>query len=190
LINTTPIHPTDIAAISVEQARSRWKSLRGPSFFAEFAALDCYSQPLTEAFRPDQLGVDTAYKDMHSTHLTGQPFDVVSMQFCMHYAFETREKARCMLDNVSRYLRKGGVFIGTMPNAEFLLCVLHFFCTVALLSAFWRNQFFSVNPQLLGIILMLFLPMNLTCLLETLCTKSGSINVRTGQCLGIDTGFS
>lgn len=127
----------------MEQARARWKSLRGPSFFAEFAALDCYSQPLTEAFRPDQLGVDTAYKDMHSTHLTGEPFDVVSMQFCMHYAFETKEKARCMLDNVSRYLRKGGVFIGTIPNAEFLLYVLHFFCTVTLLSAFWRQSILS-----------------------------------------------
>ena len=45
------------------------------------------------------------------------------MQFCMHYAFETLEKTRIMLDNVSRYLRPGGVFIGTIPNAELLMCV-------------------------------------------------------------------
>jgi mRNA (guanine-N7-)-methyltransferase len=114
----------DIAAISVEQARSRWESIRGPRFSAQFAALDCYTQPLTQAFGPDLLGVDPAYNDKDSAHLTGQPFDVVSMQFCMHYAFETREKAQCMLENVTRYLRKGGVFIGTVPNADFLLYVL------------------------------------------------------------------
>lgn len=110
----------------MEQARSRWESLHRPKFTATFAALDCYTHPLTQAFRPDQLGVDPTYKDNNSIHLTGEPFDVVSMQFCMHYAFETREKAQCMLENVSRYLRKGGVFIGTIPNADFLLYV--FFC--------------------------------------------------------------
>ncbi|KAF7338460.1 mRNA cap guanine-N7 methyltransferase [Mycena venus] len=43
------------------------------------------------------------------------------MQFCMHYAFESIQKARCMLDNVSRWLRPGGTFIGTIPNADQLL---------------------------------------------------------------------
>ena len=46
------------------------------------------------------------------------------MQFCMHYAFESPSKARMMLENVSRYLRRGGVFIGTIPNAEVLLNML------------------------------------------------------------------
>ncbi|KAG5639614.1 hypothetical protein H0H81_010816 [Sphagnurus paluster] len=108
----------DIAAVSVDQARSRWQTLRGPRFAATFAALDCYTQPLTRAFPPDVLGTDE-YDG--GAGLTGDPFDVVSMQFCMHYAFETEEKTRCMLENVSRYLRKGGVFIGTVPNAELLL---------------------------------------------------------------------
>ncbi|KAG7452705.1 mRNA capping enzyme, large subunit [Guyanagaster necrorhizus] len=96
----------DIASISIEQARQRWESQRGARFNATFAALDCYTQPLSQAFSLDLLR---------------QPFDVVSMQFCMHYAFETEQKARCMLDNVSRWLRRGGVFIGTIPNAEQLL---------------------------------------------------------------------
>ncbi|KAF9466382.1 mRNA capping enzyme-domain-containing protein [Collybia nuda] len=111
----------DIAAVSVDQARSRWESLRGPKYVASFAALDCYTQPLTRAFGPDKLGIDPIYDHHNDSQLNGEPFDVVSMQFCMHYAFETREKAQCMLDNVSRYLRRGGVFIGTIPNAELLL---------------------------------------------------------------------
>lgn len=45
------------------------------------------------------------------------------MQFCMHYAFENANKARMMMENVSRYLRVGGFFIGTIPDAEFLLYV-------------------------------------------------------------------
>ncbi|KNZ75424.1 mRNA cap guanine-N7 methyltransferase [Termitomyces sp. J132] len=111
----------DIAAVSIDQARSRWETLRPPKFAATFAALDCYTQPLTNAFPPDLLGMDPSYGLDSDVSLTGEPFDVVSMQFCMHYAFETEQKARCMLDNVSRFLRRGGSFIGTIPNAEFLL---------------------------------------------------------------------
>ena len=97
---------TDIAAISVDQAKSRWEELKGSRFEASFAALDCYTESLSKAFPPAKFA---------------QPFDVVSMQFCMHYAFETLQKARCMLENVSRNLRPGGVFIGTIPNSELLL---------------------------------------------------------------------
>jgi mRNA (guanine-N7-)-methyltransferase len=39
----------------------------------------------------------------------------------MHYAFESETKVRTMLDNVTKYLRPGGRFIGTTPNAEILL---------------------------------------------------------------------
>lgn len=102
----------DIAAISIDQARGRWSSLSQPRFDATFAAVDCYTQPLSKSFPPARLA---------------QPFDVVSMQFCMHYAFETIQKARCMLDNVSKHLRSGGVFIGTIPNADWLLCVYNLF---------------------------------------------------------------
>ncbi|KIJ17357.1 hypothetical protein PAXINDRAFT_168048 [Paxillus involutus ATCC 200175] len=96
----------DIAEVSVSQARERWQSMRNPRFDAAFAAIDCYAESLSNAFPPARLA---------------QPFDVVSLQFCMHYAFETSQKARCMLSNVSQYLRKGGVFLGTIPNADQLI---------------------------------------------------------------------
>ncbi|KAG4221621.1 hypothetical protein PC116_g29903 [Phytophthora cactorum] len=36
----------------------------------------------------------------------------------MHYAFESEEKARMMLQNVSGALKKGGRFIGCIPNSD------------------------------------------------------------------------
>lgn len=99
--------PTDVASVSIDQARQRYEGFRGPRFEATFAACDCYSVSISTALDPAKLST---------------PFDVVSMQFCMHYAFETEERARCMLDNVSRWLRPGGVFVGTIPNAGQLLC--------------------------------------------------------------------
>ena len=98
----------DIAANSVAQAHGRWKGMRHARFEATFAALDCYTESLSQGFPPAKLV---------------SPFDVVSMQFCMHYAFETIQKARVMLDNVSRWLRPGGIFLGTIPNSEQLLYV-------------------------------------------------------------------
>lgn len=111
VLSSQLIQITDIAAVSVDQARDRWLNQKGTKFDATFAALDCYSERLSRAFPPAKLV---------------QPFDVVSMQFCMHYAFESIQKARCMLDNVTRYLRPGGIFIGTVPNSDFLLYVVSF----------------------------------------------------------------
>ncbi|KZT09419.1 uncharacterized protein LAESUDRAFT_722386 [Laetiporus sulphureus 93-53] len=97
----------DIAAISVEQARLRHMSLRGgPRFAASFFALDCYEHDLHDGLPPALLA---------------RPFDVVSMQFCMHYAFESEKKARCMLKNVADNLRSGGIFIGTIPDSTQLM---------------------------------------------------------------------
>jgi len=50
----------------------------------------------------------------------GGGFDVVSMMFCMHYAFESEEKARGMLRNVAGSLKKGGRLLGVIPNSDVL----------------------------------------------------------------------
>lgn len=97
----------DIAATSIDQARERYNMMRGNKFDAFFAAHDCYSCAISEVL-PRDLQVQDLY-------------DNVSMQFCMHYAFETPAKARMMMENVSRYLKSGGTFIGTIPNSALLL---------------------------------------------------------------------
>ncbi|KAG8831482.1 mRNA cap guanine-N7 methyltransferase [Serendipita sp. 399] len=104
----------DLAIVSVNQARERWQNWNGNKsdrFDATFAQLDCYTHYLSES---EELG----------PQVLSQPFDVVTMQFCMHYAFETEKKVRVMLDNVTKYLRPGGRFIGTIPNSDVLLSSL------------------------------------------------------------------
>ncbi|KAK6132748.1 hypothetical protein DH2020_033553 [Rehmannia glutinosa] len=49
------------------------------------------------------------------------PFDVCSCQFAMHYSWSTEARARRALANVSALLRPGGIFIGTMPDANVIV---------------------------------------------------------------------
>lgn len=101
------VHPSglvgaDIAAVSIEQAIARHRETKN-NFPGDFFAFDCFSMSLTEVIPRELL----------------EPmFDNVTLQFCMHYAWESVQKARMMLDNVSRYLRRGGVFIGTIPDSR------------------------------------------------------------------------
>lgn len=92
----------DIAATSVEQAEARYKERRF-RFRASFYALDCFGESLADRLPREAL--DT-------------PFDMVSLQFCMHYGWSSLQRARLVIENVSRYLAEGGVFLGTIPNQE------------------------------------------------------------------------
>lgn len=92
----------DIAAVSIEQAIKRHSEV-SHKYPGDFFAFDCFSVSLIEVIPRELL----------------EPmFDNVTLQFCMHYAWEDVQKARVMLDNVSRYLRQGGVFMGTIPDSR------------------------------------------------------------------------
>ncbi|KAI8460232.1 mRNA capping enzyme-domain-containing protein [Phakopsora pachyrhizi] len=96
----------DIAEVSIRQARERYNRSFSKNFYAKYTALDCFSLPIESVLTRKEL-----YR----------PFDLVSLQFCMHYAFETQSKARMMLENVSRNLRPGGIFMGTIPDPDNLM---------------------------------------------------------------------
>ncbi|KAG4986137.1 hypothetical protein JHK86_033828 [Glycine max] len=46
------------------------------------------------------------------------PFDICSCQFALHYSWSIEARARQALANVSALLHPGGIFIGTMPDAN------------------------------------------------------------------------
>ncbi|KAI1432550.1 guanine-N(7)-methyltransferase [Xylaria sp. CBS 124048] len=120
----------DPADVSIDQAKDRYRSMgtqggrggrggrgghRGGRqqrlFDARFVVKDCYGSSIGDVDIVRQVGFDPSPMG-HSG------FDIVSMMFCMHYAFESEEKARMMLQNVSSALKKGGRFIGCIPNSD------------------------------------------------------------------------
>jgi mRNA (guanine-N7-)-methyltransferase len=67
-------------------------------------------------------------------------FDLVSCQFALHYSFETEEKARGLMHNISSRLKPGGIFVGTIPNANLLVYVKHLMLTLICISKKVRNS--------------------------------------------------
>ena len=110
----------DPAAVSIEQAEGRYNEMRRrsrrPVFHAEFKVKDCYGEWLGEIPIIREIGIS---EEVPSRWQQGG-FDVVSMMFCLHYAFESEEKARGMLRNVAGALKKGGRLIGVTPDSDVL----------------------------------------------------------------------
>lgn len=121
----------DPADVSVDQARARYDQMsrqrRGPRgrpqqlFEAHFIAQDCFGKSLSHVPIVRQVGFDpNAGPDggvVNGRFMQGG-FDVISMMFCLHYSYESEEKAKGMLKNVAGALKKGGRFLGVMPNSD------------------------------------------------------------------------
>ncbi|KAF4619063.1 hypothetical protein G7Y89_g14783 [Cudoniella acicularis] len=123
----------DPADVSIDQAKERYRQMssrggggrgrgRGghnrppPRLFqAEFYTQDCFGESIDRIPLVRDVGFDSAGGP---SRFGGGGFDVVSMMFCMHYAFESEEKARMMLKNVAGSLKKGGRLIGCIPNSD------------------------------------------------------------------------
>lgn len=122
----------DPAEVSIEQARERYRQMRSRGnggrggrggyhnrsqrlFDAEFLAEDAFSFSLGDLQIIREVGFGPG-----SRWGPSGGFDVVSMMFCMHYAFENEAKAKGMLNNVAGSLKKGGRFFGVIPNSDML----------------------------------------------------------------------
>ncbi|KAL6714271.1 mRNA cap guanine-N7 methyltransferase [Lecanora helva] len=122
----------DPAEISIDQARERYVQMRSGggrggrggrgghhggrpqrTFDAEFFAEDAFTYSLGDIPIIREVGFGPG-----SRWGPGGGFDVVSMMFCMHYAFQTEAKAKGMLANVANSLKKGGRFLGVIPNSD------------------------------------------------------------------------
>ena len=132
-------HPVDLyigidpAEVSIEQARERYTEMSTPggrggrggrggyrggrqqrAFDAEFITQDAFGQSIANIPIVQNVG----FAEGGGSRWGGGGFDVVSMMFCMHYAFENEAKARGMLANVAGSLKKGGRFLGVIPNSD------------------------------------------------------------------------
>lgn len=123
----------DPADISIDQAKERYREMksrgggrggrgrggynRQPAriFHGEFFTQDCFGESIERIPIVREVGFDSSGGP---GRFGGGGFDVVSMMFCLHYAFESEAKARTMLKNVSGALKKGGRLIGCIPNSH------------------------------------------------------------------------
>jgi len=87
----------DVADQSVAEAKRRYQEMKW-SIPAQFIVADCH-QPLLLPPSP-------------------KPYQVVTCQFALHYAFETESKARALLRNAASALGEHGHFIITVPDPE------------------------------------------------------------------------
>lgn len=117
----------DPAEVSIRQARDRYSELLSRDrsqrlFQGEFFAKDGFGEWLGDIPVIKEVGIDGGVGPGGggSARWGGGGFDVVTMMFCMHYAFESEAKARGMLKNVAGSLNKGGRFIGVIPNSDVL----------------------------------------------------------------------
>lgn len=106
----------DIAETSVEQCRSRYSDLKErnarerhpqPLFSAEFIAADCSRVRLQDQLRNPNICID-----------------LVSIQFSLHYGFESLQQAEQWVQNVADRLRPGGYFLATIPDAQAIMARL------------------------------------------------------------------
>ena len=108
MLGTRQFVGIDLSDESIREAIKRYRNGRY-DFQAVFATGDAFNVELPEIlkdFSPDEV-----------SHLQ---FDNVSMQFCMHYAFSSEASVESMLANVSKSLKVGGIFVGTIPSSDFI----------------------------------------------------------------------
>ncbi|KAJ4312737.1 mRNA cap guanine-N7 methyltransferase [Neodidymelliopsis sp. IMI 364377] len=115
----------DPADVSIKQAKDRYAQMQKKSrrlFHAEFYAKDCFGEWLGDIPIIKDVGIDPSVGPGNaiSQRWGGGGWDMVTMMFCMHYAFESEAKAKGMLRNVAGALKKGGRFIGCIPNSDIL----------------------------------------------------------------------
>lgn len=111
----------DPADQSIAQAHDRYVGMRRgrkPIFDGRFLVKDCFGEWIGDVPIVREVGIDPNAGHGGPSKWSAGGFDVVTMMFSMHYAFESEHKARTMLRNVAGSLKKGGRFIGVVPNSD------------------------------------------------------------------------
>lgn len=117
----------DLAEDSIQEAQKRYGEMvarfghhtNPPLFKADFFARDAFvpGTHLGDVPQIREVGIEREVKYNTDKHARSG-FDIVSMMFCLHYAFETEEKAAQAIKTVSCALKIGGKFIGTIPSSD------------------------------------------------------------------------
>lgn len=113
----------DIAEVSVGVAAERFNKLKQVPFRPLLRVGDCFAIPIAQ-FIPEQIH-----------------FDIVSCQFSMHYAFQSEERVRQLLQNVTARLKPGGFFVGTTIDSNVLIRKLRAIDDIKIGTSVYKVQF-------------------------------------------------
>lgn len=113
----------DVARVSVEEAANRWNKMRDPPFRPVLLVGDCFGVRLIKHIPQSRT------------------FDIVSCQFAIHYAFESEQRVRNLLHNVSDRLTPGGYFVGTTVDANVLIRKIRSVEGLEISSSVYRVRF-------------------------------------------------
>lgn len=117
----------DISRQAVEDAATRFNdSCAGSGITAKIvrADLGCFDLTATGVLAP------------------GEQFDAISIQFALHYLFQTEARALNFFQNIADRLAPGGVFVGTIPDAAVLVRRLR---DLPPDETAWGNSIYSVE---------------------------------------------
>jgi mRNA (guanine-N7-)-methyltransferase len=99
----------DISRQAVEDAAARFNEACGGGGGGGVAA---------KVVRADLGAVDLAGAGVLAP---GEQFDAISIQFALHYLFQSEARALNFFSNIAGRLAPGGVFLGTIPDAAVLI---------------------------------------------------------------------
>ena len=101
--------------VSIEEARERFQKVQRPKPKTYFLRGD-----LSKLIFPDyNAGLEESNKNNLAKFLpTKYQYDIVSIQFAIHYFFENEISVRTIMQNINDNLNTGGLVIGTCFNGE------------------------------------------------------------------------
>lgn len=115
----------DIAENSIEEAKRRYDEMMTKYFGTNYKTLLYKYENNYENNGIDCMQLfdaDFLVQDIYNLPLDlEQKFDLISCQFSLHYAFESKRSFEISIRNISRHLSKNGIFIATIPNKETIL---------------------------------------------------------------------
>jgi mRNA (guanine-N7-)-methyltransferase len=99
----------DISKTGIFDARNRFNEMNSKVFGNRMKA---------KLARVD-LGCTNLFKEqiIHEK----ETFDVISIQFALHYLFQSETRALTFFQNIAKLLPPGGIFLGTIPDANVLI---------------------------------------------------------------------
>ncbi|KAJ3447301.1 mRNA cap guanine-n7 methyltransferase [Anaeramoeba flamelloides] len=106
----------------------KWQNLRVRNLVAADVTLPCviaaqkrYSNLKNRCFRGEFIYGDCFLPGVVDKLPNGFFFDFASCQFALHYSFSSQKRIENLLENVSKRLKKGGHFVGTIPNSNWII---------------------------------------------------------------------